>query len=269
MSEMKEHYEPGHEVTRLSAGEGRLEWLRTVDVFDRYAAAPPACVLDVGGGPGAYALHLARRGYAAHLLDPVPLHIEQAEQAAKRQPDHPLKSARVGDARHLPFATESADIVLLLGPLYHLTEAADRASALREALRVLRRGGLLIAAGISRFASTCDGLRHGYLREPEFESIVERDLADGQHRNHSNRAEWFTTAYFHRPAELATEVTAAGFAVDEVLAVEGPAWLVPGLEDWLTDDRDVGTLLRAIRRIETEPSLLGASAHFLVVAQKS
>ena len=73
-------------------------------------------------------------------------------------------------------ADASVDAVLLLGPLYHLTERADRVRALAEGRRVLRPGGVLAAAAISRYASAVDGLFRGHLREPGFEAIVERDL---------------------------------------------------------------------------------------------
>lgn len=268
MSGIEDHYELGLEETRLREGAGRLEWLRTMEVLERYASPPPACVLDVGGGAGAYSLPLARRGYAVHLIDPVSLHVDQARRAAEEQPSHPLASARVGDARKLPYADGSADVVLLLGPLYHLTEQADRMTALREAFRTLRSGGVLLAAGISRFASTCDGLRQGFLLEPEFEEIVERDVREGQHRNETNNPVWFTTSFFHHPAELSTEVTDSGFAFDALLSVEGPAWLLPNLDSWLATEDNMKVLLRAIRRIEAEPSLIGVSAHILAVAHK-
>jgi len=268
MAGIEDYYELGLEHTRLHEGAGRLEWLRTMEIFERHAPPPPACILDVGGGAGAYSLPLARRGYAVHLIDPVSLHVEQARKAAKRQSSHPLASASVGDARELPLEDGSADAVLLLGPLYHLTEEADRMLALREALRVLRGGGLLLAAGISRFASTCDGLRQKSLLRPEFERIVERDLRDGQHRNDTNNPAWFTTAYFHHPAELSKEVIDTGFAFDALLSVEGPAWLVPNLDDWLATKASAQVLLRAIRRVEAEPSLIGASAHIMAVAHK-
>jgi hypothetical protein len=106
------------------------------------------------------------------------------------------------------------------------------------------------------------------LREPEFEEIVKRDLLEGQHRNPTERREWFTTAYFHRPDELAEEVKRSGFALDALLAVEGPAWLPSELGTWLSTDENVEIMLRAIRRIEAEPSLLGVSSHLLAVARK-
>src|SRR5262249_49876920 len=80
------------------------------------------------------------RGYAVHLSDVVPLHVEQAREASARQPDHPLAGTAVGDARRLAHPDGSADAVLLLGPLYHLTERADRLAAWREARRGRRPG---------------------------------------------------------------------------------------------------------------------------------
>ena len=94
-----------------------------------------------------------------------------------------LAGAQVGDARRLPYGDASADAALLLGPLYHLTDRGDRLTALSEARRVLRTGGLVAAAAISRFASTFDGLARGFLADPRFEHVVERDVHDGQHRN--------------------------------------------------------------------------------------
>lgn len=108
------------------------------------------------------------------LLDPMALHIEQAQQASAAQAKGELASIEQGDARDLPWSDESADVALLLGPLYHLTGSKDRLKALAEARRVLRPGGLLVAAAISRFASTYDGLARGFLAESMFRSIVSR-----------------------------------------------------------------------------------------------
>ena len=262
------YYDRGEEQGRLGDW-GRLEFMRTRELLSRVLPAPPATVLDVGGAAGAYALPLAAEGYEVHLVDPVALHVEQARAASAAQPDAPLASAEQADARELPFADESADVVLMLGPLYHLTEAADRARALHEARRVLRPGGLLAAAAITRFASTLDGVAQGFLLEPGFEEIVERDLAEGQHRNPDAHPGWFTTAYFHRPDELEREVAAAGFDVRAVLAIEGAVGAAAethALDAWLDDPVRRDVLLRAIRRVEAEPSLLGASPHVLAVA---
>ena len=122
------YYDRGNEEGRLGDW-GRLEFLRTLELLSRFLPAPPATVLDVGGAAGAYALPLAGEGYDVHLLDPVALHVEQA-RAASAARAAPLASTVVGDARELPFADASVDVVLMLGPLYHLTEASDRGRAL-------------------------------------------------------------------------------------------------------------------------------------------
>jgi ubiquinone/menaquinone biosynthesis C-methylase UbiE len=253
----------------LRGGAGRLEYLRTRDLLARHLPPAPATVLDIGGGAGVYALPLAREGYSVHLIDPVQLHVEQAREASAFQQDvAPLSSAEVGDARRLRWDDNSVDAVLLLGPLYHLTSRDDRLQALREAYRVVRSGGVVAAAAISRFASTYDGLLRGFLEDPGFEEIIERDVREGQHRNPSGRPEWFTTAYFHLPEELRDEATEVGFKVEALVGIEGPGWVLPHLDSWLEDPPRRSRLLDAIRRIETEPSLLGASAHILVVGHR-
>ncbi len=261
------HYGAGIERTRLvSSGEPSLELVRTLELLDRFLPPPPADVLDVGGGPGIYAGILARRGYRVELIDIVPLHVGQAAAAAAKQPEAPFV-AKVGDARDLDAHDRSRDAVLLLGPLYHLTEREDRLRALREARRVLRPGGVLIGGAISRFASLLDGLKQGFLADPTFAAIVERDLREGQHRNPApvERPEWFTTSFFHHPDELAREIADAGLALAAVLGVEGPGWLLP--HRW-EDPTRRESVLKAARAVEQEPTLLGLSPHLLVMARR-
>ena len=178
--EVVAYYERGAEQDRLTARVGRVEWARTWDLLERFLPDPPATILDVGGGPGAYAVPLALAGQAVHLVDAMPLHVRQAREAAAAA-EVGLASAEVGDARELAFPDAGADAVLLLGPLYHLPEPADRHAALTEARRVLRPGGVLLAAGISRFASFFEGVHSGWAGDhPE---IVESGLHTGTHRN--------------------------------------------------------------------------------------
>jgi ubiquinone/menaquinone biosynthesis C-methylase UbiE len=188
--------------------------------------------------------------------------------ASAAQPKTPLASCTIGDARRLEFDDEVADAVLLMGPLYHLVEASDRRQALDEAWRVLKPGGRLFAVGISRFASSIDGLASGYLQDPVFREIVRRDLADGQHRNPAQKRGYFTTAFFHHPAELADEVAQAGFRKTALLAIEGMSYLVHDLAGlWGNDDlREF--VLDLIGKLEGEPSLIGASPHLMCVGEK-
>jgi ubiquinone/menaquinone biosynthesis C-methylase UbiE len=261
------HYATGYESLRLDAGVGVLEHIRTKDILSRYLPQPPADLVDIGGGPGKYAVWLAGQGYAVDLLDLVPLHVEQAEQAFAEL-GLELARAEVGDARQLPYASSSRDVALLLGPLYHLPVKEDRLNALREAWRVLRPGGWTAVAAISRFASLLDGFFRGLVHDPDFVSIVEEDLRTGQHENSSDNAEYFTTAYFHHPSTLSEEMVEAGFTEVDVVAVEGPFWCLQNFgEIWAyTDLRE--RMLGFLRQIERDASLSGASAHLLALARK-
>jgi len=261
-----EYYHLAPEEHRLEQGAFALEGLRTRELIERHARRPPATVLDVGGAAGVYALWLADAGYTVHLVDPVPRLVAEAERRSAGRP-RPIASCRVGDARALDFPDQSADIVLLLGPLYHLTEAADRARALSEARRVLKPGGQLFAAAISRWASALDGLARDLFQDPRFAAIVAQDLRAGQHRNPTERIDYFTTAYFHRPDELRAEVEGAGLILDGLYGLEGSGWLFSDVTARLADPRRRADLLRVARLLESEPAMLAVSAHLLVAAR--
>jgi SAM-dependent methyltransferase len=260
--EIVAHYDLGLEDARLRRGAGRLEALRTCSILERVLPGPPAHVLDVGGGPGFYARWLLQRGHSVRLVDPVALHV-----AAARSGTPPVDAVE-GDARDLADDDASADAVLLLGPLYHLVDRDGRGAAWREAARVVRPGGVVVAAGISRFASALDGVRQGKLRDPEFGRIVGGDLLTGVHRNPGARPDWFTTAYFHHPDELADEAEDAGLEVEVVVGVEGPFWMLPDLDARLDDETARHEMLAALLLLEAERSLAGASAHLLLVGRR-
>jgi ubiquinone/menaquinone biosynthesis C-methylase UbiE len=264
------HYDLGFEQDRLVQGRGEFERLRMQELMARHLPPPPAVVLDVGGGAGVHGLWLAAQGYEVHLIDPVPLHLEQATHASEVLGERRLASVTLGDARQLKWPDASADAVLLLGPLYHLIERADRLRALSEARRVVRPGGIVCAVGITRFASLFNGLMHGLLEDAEFAGVVEQDLRDGQHRNPSNNPGYFTTAFFHHPAELRAEAEEAGLEIVEIVSVQGPPdWMVPDFSAKWDDPVWRERLLAASRAVEHEPTLLGLGPHLLVVARKA
>jgi ubiquinone/menaquinone biosynthesis C-methylase UbiE len=257
-------YDEGTEATRLSRGLGRLEFARMQELLSRYFPASPADVGDIGGGPGAYACWLAAQGYAVHLVDPIRLHVEQAREASARQPHHPMASCQLGDARELPFESESLDAVLLHGPLYHLTERVDRVRALTEVRRVLRPGGAVAAVAITRYASAIVGIVNGWIWDQPYLEMVREELTTGQHRRPSGRRV-FTTAYFHDVAELASELFDAGLQHDTTLGIQGSGWLAPEFESMSQDTAKWLTLVQMAGLVETEPAL---SPHMLALAHK-
>ena len=265
--EIVRYYRAFREEDRLSSDTGPLERERSREILSRYLPPAPARILDIGGGAGDYASWLGSRGYETHLVDPVPEHVEQA-RARSRLDGDTISSFAVGDARDLRFADDSADGVLLMGPLYHLPDADDRRTALREAFRVLQPGGRLCAAVISRYASLLDGLRRDILSDPEYLAIVRRDLTTGVHKNTTGRIEYFTTAYFHDPDEVRAELVAAGFTTDAVLGIEGPGWILTDLTTRWSDHARREALLLTARELESVPSALAMSGHLMAVATK-
>lgn len=263
-AEILRYYETGSEVNRLEAPFFRWEKIRTLHLLDRFLPPPPAVVLDVGGGAGAYAFPLADRGYSVELIDPVPLHVQQARERAAGREKTP-RNFILGDARAIPCPSGCAQAVLLFGPLYHLTDGHDRVTAIREAHRALSAGGVLMAAAISRFASALDGIGRGLIRDARFMEIVKQDLATGQHRNQTENVDYFTTAFFHHPDELKTELIEGGFRDAKLCAIEGPLWTVPAYSSLEEQTR----LMAILQAIEGEPTLMGASAHIMGIGIKS
>ena len=266
MQDIIDFYSEHSDDERLALGWGRLEFARTKEIVLRHLPDCRLTILDVGGGTGIYAEWLGELGHAAHLIDITPAHVAQARAARRR-----LASAEVGDARHLTWPDASADAVLLLGPLYHLVQAAGRVRALAEARRVVRSGGIVFAVAICRFAPLLGSLVEAFFDDPAFYGVLTRDLVDGQHRNTTGNPRRFTTAYFHRPEELGAEMRAAGFDLIELLPVEGPCWLAAGSRSgfdacWSNPERR-NKLLELACQVERDPMALALSPHLLAVGR--
>jgi SAM-dependent methyltransferase len=265
--EIRTYYEDDYdESQRIIKGLHELELVRTREIIERHVPPGPLRILDVGGGTGVHAKWLAELGHQVELVDPMPRHVAAAQALA----DSGLPiTATTGDARRLTHVDDTFDAVLMLGPLYHLTERPDRVQAWREALRVVKPGGVVIGAAISRFASLFDGIAADFFANPDFRAIVEQDLATGQHRNPDRVHNWFTTSYFHLPQELEDEAAEAGASIVGLFGVEGlAAWLPHRADQW--DDPEARELiLFSIRATESEPSLGALSQHLLLVTRKT
>jgi SAM-dependent methyltransferase len=226
----------------------------------------PAIVADIGGGPGAYSIWLASLGYSVRHRDLMPSHVEHVRRDA-RAAGVEVESA-VADARSLDLADESVDAVLLLGPLYHLVEREWRLAALGEARRIVRPGGVVFAAAISRWALRLDGI--ATLRiDREFPAA--RALVDEVERTGviPPLEDAGFTGYAHRPDELREEVMSAGLEVDDLVAVEGIAFAYAGdLDERLSAPDGLEVLLEVARAIERVPELIGLGTHLLVTARR-
>src|SRR5262249_39141417 len=124
------------------------------------------------------------------------------------------------------------------------------------------------APKVQKSSSALDGLCRGFLKDPQFADIVRRDLADGQHQNPTGRPEYFMDTFFHHPDELRAEVVEAGFGAVQVDGAEGPGWLLSDFDAWWENGEYRERLLHLARALETEPALLGVSAHLVAAATK-
>ncbi len=262
---IKSYYEQDRESDRLERGPYKLEFSRTQELVLRFLPQNPCTILDIGGGTGIYAGWLASKGHDVHLIDIMPNHIEQAKQNPENAR---IKSFKVGDARELDYETESADITLLFGPLYHLLNKEDRLRCLGEAYRVLKPNGFLFAVGISRYALLLDGLFEDFYTNDDFAITVMKNVMTGEHDNPKQIQHYFTTAFFYHPQQFKDEVLAAGFTIEDLYALEGPARLMHAFDQHWDDPERRELVLNLIRLIETESTLIGASAHMMMVAKK-
>lgn len=242
------------ESVRLTtrSAQGPLEFQRTQEIV--CAHVPPGRVLDVGGGAGVHARALLALGYDVDLIDPVPGHVEQASAIGI--------PASVGDARALPHPDGSFDAALLLGPLYHLASRDDRLRALREAARVVRAGGVVIAAGLSRYVAFGAASLGRPVPAPvpgEWIGLIGSGTPSPGLR--------FPAGHFHTAEELQAELEEAGLRVLDVQGVEGPAGLYLEVAGDVPEPVRSAALTLA-RASASVPGIRDQSAHLIAVARK-
>ena len=243
--------------------QSRIEGLVTSALFDLWLPDAPARVVDAGGGNGRHAFALAARGYEVHLSDVVPELIDDA-RARQLASATPLEDIAVADARALPHTDHFADVVLSLGPLYHLTSAEARIKVLREARRVLRPGGVLIAQMLSRAGA----LRSVLTWHAAEAGLVDwtRLLREGRFGERDAIPDFFRACYFHEPDEIEAEFEAAGLVLRELRGLDPPA---PDAQAFLAEmsDEIVEHWSRLALEIGERSKYLNTASHLLAVAR--
>lgn len=264
MSKVEEHYDQAAEREWQRLLNHRTEFAVTMKALRKYLPTPPAKIADIGGGPGRYAISLSKEGYNVTLLDLSKGSLDLAKRKAKEA------KVEIGAFIHQNatdlVGIEDAvfDSALLLGPLYHLQEKEEREVAILEARRVVKSGGLLFAAFITRFAP----FRQAASEEPEW--VIENYkyafelLETGKHV----KAKAFPSAYFAHPDEIDRLMDECNMQKVALMGCEG---VVAGHEGLVNEfeGEDWEKWVELNYQLGQEPSLFGASDHILYVGKKS
>ncbi|KAJ7600945.1 S-adenosyl-L-methionine-dependent methyltransferase [Mycena floridula] len=258
----------------VEAEESRLRNLPverelTLDTILSYLGASGK-IADIGGATGIHAFPLAEHGHEVHLRDLSPGLVARAREK-HNVAQFPLESIDVGNAldENL-FAGEKGafDVVLLLGPLYHLVSGHERAMAIKNSLALLKpKTGVLFCAFISRLAH----LRDLAQREPE-RLVREGDFYDkylesGQYVKMSATRGRRVESYHASLEEIRPLVDSVGGKVVEILSVEG---ILPGgLDKELAkvDQETLNKWIEVLKPLSRKPENLGCADHWLVVVK--
>jgi S-adenosylmethionine-dependent methyltransferase len=239
------------------------EYENSLRALTDFLPPAPAKLIDIGGGPGRYAIALARRGYRLTLVDLSQGNLDLAKQKAAETGVEldGFVHANALDLSAFPEAGFAA--ALLMGPLYHLHTVEERRSALRQARRLIEPGGLVFAAFITRFASFRDAAVHGYTYVEDDPDYAEKLLTTGVHDN----GQGFADAYFAHPDEVVPLGESVGFTTLRLMGCEG---ILAGHEEYVNSLRGAARdfWVEINYRMAQESSLLGASDHLLYLGRK-
>lgn len=272
-------YNAGIEKGRLRSGIGLIEFERTKEILRERLPKAPAVIYDIGGAYGEYAWWLSSLGYEVHLFDLSETNIRMSAELAAEYPGVGLASATVCDARSVPRPDRSADAILLMGPLYSITEYEERILAIRESRRLLKDEGLLFSAALTPYSVLVSRLAvyHGdrlkkrwELDDPAVLGIIGRALEDGCYINPEKKiATGIGSSHLHTARALREELTAGGFDTASVHGVMGGAWLAPNPDELLANEETRAVLLKTVRMLDTHEEIIGLSGHMLAVSKKT
>lgn len=272
-------YNAGIERDRLRAGIGLIEFERTKEILLDELPRAPAVIYDIGGGYGEYSWWLSSLGYEVHLFDLSETNIKLSGELAGEYRGVALKSAMVCDARSIPRPDKSADAILLMGPLYSITEYEERILAIKESYRLLKDGGKLFSAALTPYSVLVSRLavyhendtkKRKELDDPAVMSMIERALADGCYINPEKKiANGIGSSHLHTAKALREELSCGGFDTQAVHGVMGGAWLAPNLNGLLENDETREVLMRTVRMLDAHEEIIGLSGHMLAVSRKA
>lgn len=273
------YYESGFEKNRLRTGIGLIEFERTKEILLENLPKAPAVIYDIGGAYGEYSWWLASLGYEVHLFDLFPKNIEMSKELGKEYPNCKLASAEVCDALSVPRKDKSADAVLLMGPLYHITDYNERIAAINESRRLLKDGGMIFTAALTPYSVLLYNITvynpfgenpNRTLEDPNFIKMVKREIKDGHHINPDKAVySGLGSAHLHTSKALKEELCAGGFVGSVVHGIMGGAWLANNIDELWGNEASRNALMHTVRLLDTCEEIIGLAGHLLAVSRKS
>lgn len=263
MSNVINYYENYDEDARFSRNSRKIEFLTTTTILDGLIDSGSK-ILDVGAGPGAYSFYYAERGHEVTAVDLTPRHIEIIKSKAESRGISNLQAFVANAADLSRFPSESYDVVLCFGPLYHITEAKARESCINECLRVLKKGGILAIAYINKY----DIMPMLVTRDNRFikEDMIDKLLVDGTFREGEETCFW-TDSFFTSPDEIENFMSKYHVKKVDHAAADGLSHLIGDQVD-LLDEEQFDVWFRYHLKTCRVNSILGASCHGLYVCEK-
>lgn len=263
MKDVVESYENYKEEHRLTTNKARrIEFITSVRAIDE-VITPNAKILDCGAGTGQYSLYYAKRGFDVTALDITPRHVDiMRREISENNID---MKAILGNATDLSeFEDNTFDVVMCMGPYYHLPDVGLRMKCLDECLRVLKNRGLLVLAYISRYFV----FNYVALSNKEFlTSELSRKLMETGELRSSDPDCFWTDCYFSTPNEVEKDMANRNMEVIDHLAVDGLAPILREKVDNLTEE-EYKVWCDSHYLMCREPSILGASNHGLMITRK-
>lgn len=236
--------------------QGQLEYVTTMNYIKRFAKAGDS-ILEIGAGTGRYSITLAKEGYEVTAVELVERNLEVLK---KNSSGLEKIQAFQGDALDLSrFEDDTFDVTLVFGPLYHLYEERDVQKALDEAIRVTKKGGVILAAFLSVYAILFDNYLSGNLAVG-----LEENFAEDYSVKHF--AEQLFTGYDIAEFE-------GIFAEKEVeyvttVAADSVMELAEGRKDFAMSDEEFEMFARYHLATCEKRELLGCSSHLLYICRK-
>lgn len=264
MSSIVDFYNKYDEDIRLSTNKARkTEFNVTTSVLNEYIKKDDK-IIEIGAGTGIYSFYYASKGNEVLATDITPKHVEIMKE--KLNSFHNINfKAEVANATDLSqYESESFDIVLCLGPMYHLTNEKDRERCINESLRILKKGGLLAVAYINKHFI----LNSVMLNDKKFmtNEFVDKILKTGVIKEGEKECFW-TDAFFTTPDEIEILVSKMKAEVIDHVAADGMSPFLKSYIDNMTEE-EYDTWMYYNLLSCREKSILGMSNHGLVICRK-